>query len=412
MNQLDSRTTTTMNQKHLVFISHSSKDKQVADAITSRLEAREIRCWIAPRDIRPGSDYSKQIVEAIKNCTVMVVVFSHWTNASRHIQSEVDRAFNAGKTIIPFRIDKADLDESLEYYLSKTHWLDAINPPLDSHIERLGDGILGTPTVTQSAPTQTRRKFQVPILMASALLLFCITTIALFVLGKKGRFPAIPTRGPSSVQVPSTRHQATLQQQPPAPSTVAPPAVNSEGGSNVATSTVPAPAFPPPPATSQETDNRPEFVKMAEREERNLRASVLPDQLVLINKLWVKMALHAIKKPGTPIKLIGAKVVSTSPSDLRVSPDGINLNVKICDLSNLSDDQQAEIMAAPHGVWIYLEGTSRPVSEYQREVIRREPNLSGLIGAQTPITISKVTIVPAGGIGPFLDNLSQFYSNN
>ena len=37
-----------------VFVSHSLKDKAIAEAVCSRLEAAKIRCWIAPRDIPAG----------------------------------------------------------------------------------------------------------------------------------------------------------------------------------------------------------------------------------------------------------------------------------------------------------------------------------------------------------------------
>ena len=33
-----------------VFISHSSKDKEIADAICQHLESAGVLCWIAPRD--------------------------------------------------------------------------------------------------------------------------------------------------------------------------------------------------------------------------------------------------------------------------------------------------------------------------------------------------------------------------
>lgn len=41
---------------HDVFISYSSEDKTVADAVCAKLEGQEIRCWIAPRDVPPGKD--------------------------------------------------------------------------------------------------------------------------------------------------------------------------------------------------------------------------------------------------------------------------------------------------------------------------------------------------------------------
>ena len=44
---------------HDVFISHSSKDKPIADAICANLEGTGIRCWIAPRDIAPSEVFPR-----------------------------------------------------------------------------------------------------------------------------------------------------------------------------------------------------------------------------------------------------------------------------------------------------------------------------------------------------------------
>jgi hypothetical protein len=125
------------SEKSLIFISHSSKDKLVADAICARLENQGIRCWIAPRDVNPGRDYSDQIEEALERSSVFVTVISSGSNSSRHVKSEIDRAFSLGHVIVPFRVENIELDKGLAYYLSKTHWLDAVNPPMEQHIDRL-----------------------------------------------------------------------------------------------------------------------------------------------------------------------------------------------------------------------------------------------------------------------------------
>jgi hypothetical protein len=136
----------------LIFLSYSSKDKLIADAICSRLENQGIRCWIAPRDVNPGSDYSDQISDALEHSTAMVMVFSSGSNSSRHVKSEIDRAFSLDKVIIPFRVENVELDKGLAYYLSKTHWLDALTKPLEQHIDRLAgtirkvSGLDGSPT--------------------------------------------------------------------------------------------------------------------------------------------------------------------------------------------------------------------------------------------------------------------------
>lgn len=45
--------------RHDVFISYSMKDKVVGDAVCATLEAKRIRCWIAPRDILPGQEWGR-----------------------------------------------------------------------------------------------------------------------------------------------------------------------------------------------------------------------------------------------------------------------------------------------------------------------------------------------------------------
>ena len=120
-----------------VFISYSSKDKSIADAICSGLEQAKIRCWIAPRDIIPGQVYGEAIVAAINNCKITVLIYSANSNASIHVLREVERAVSRGKIVVPFRIENAKMSDAMEYFLSAPHWLDAITPPLEENISKL-----------------------------------------------------------------------------------------------------------------------------------------------------------------------------------------------------------------------------------------------------------------------------------
>ena len=99
-----------------VFISYSSKDKVVADAVCARLEARGVRCWIAPRDVLAGVPYGEAIIDAIHGVKVMVLVFSSNANSSGHIPKEVERAVSNGVAIIPFRIEDVAPGKSLDYF--------------------------------------------------------------------------------------------------------------------------------------------------------------------------------------------------------------------------------------------------------------------------------------------------------
>jgi hypothetical protein len=122
---------------HDVFISYSHTDKAIADAICHRLEAAAIRCWIAPRDVEVGRDWDEAILEAITETRILVVVFSAAANASRHIKNEVAAALNANSIIFPFRIEDVHPTGALQLHLGRTHWLDAITPPLEVHIDAL-----------------------------------------------------------------------------------------------------------------------------------------------------------------------------------------------------------------------------------------------------------------------------------
>src|SRR3954470_8780828 len=124
---------------HDVFISYSSKDKPTADAVCATLEARGIRCWIAPRDILPGMDWGEAIIDAIEQSRVMVLVFSRNANALPQIKREVERAVNKNVTVIPVRIEDVPMSKSLEYFVSTPHWLDALTPPLERYMVQLAD---------------------------------------------------------------------------------------------------------------------------------------------------------------------------------------------------------------------------------------------------------------------------------
>ena len=67
---------------HDVFVSHSHKDKEVADALVHVLEKRGLRCWIARRDILPGSNWSSSIIAGLQECRALVLIFSKHSNAS------------------------------------------------------------------------------------------------------------------------------------------------------------------------------------------------------------------------------------------------------------------------------------------------------------------------------------------
>jgi anti-sigma regulatory factor (Ser/Thr protein kinase) len=142
-----------------VFISYSSCDRTAAETVRRTVESHGLRCWMAPESVAPGQDYGGAIVEGIRACSAFVLVFSKHSNASKQVLREVERASSLDKTVITFRIDESIPTQSMEYFLSSPHRLDANSGPLESHVARLAKvlrGLLTMPsaeTGTSAGPT-------------------------------------------------------------------------------------------------------------------------------------------------------------------------------------------------------------------------------------------------------------------
>ena len=122
---------------HDVFISHSTSNRPVANAVCAALESAGIRCWIAPRDVMAGRSYSGEITRAIQQSRAFILIFSEHSNNSEQVLREVQLAANSRLHIVQFRIDAVAPSDDLEYYLSGPHWLDAVTPPLENHLGQL-----------------------------------------------------------------------------------------------------------------------------------------------------------------------------------------------------------------------------------------------------------------------------------
>jgi len=107
-----------------VFVSYASPDAAVATGIVAALEARRVRCWIAPRDVVPGAMYADGIMRAINDAKVVALVLSQHAIASAHVGREIERASAKRRPIIAVRTDSAPLTPALEYFLSESQWID------------------------------------------------------------------------------------------------------------------------------------------------------------------------------------------------------------------------------------------------------------------------------------------------
>jgi len=83
----------------------------------------------------------------------MILIFSSNSNQSKQVSREIERAVARGLFVVPFRIEDISMCKTMEYFLSSPHWLDAITPPLERHLQILVRTVksLLTPPLTGDA---------------------------------------------------------------------------------------------------------------------------------------------------------------------------------------------------------------------------------------------------------------------
>ena len=164
---------------HDVFVSYASQDAAVANSIVESLEGQGLKCWIAPRDVKPGAQYADAIVRAINEAKAVVLVMSGNAVASSHVAREVERAASKRKPIIPFRIDASGLNPELEYFLSNSQWIDVPKLGMPAALAKLneavGQGPGGSSPGILAAPSSGNRAKRIT---AAAVALALIVAVA------------------------------------------------------------------------------------------------------------------------------------------------------------------------------------------------------------------------------------------
>lgn len=106
-----------------VFISHSSKDSQIAEDICKILEKNDHECFLSFRDIRSGREYAEEILNGIERADVLLLLLSGEANKSPHVLREIERAVSKKTTIIVYKTEEVELTKSMEYFLMSHQWL-------------------------------------------------------------------------------------------------------------------------------------------------------------------------------------------------------------------------------------------------------------------------------------------------
>jgi hypothetical protein len=126
-----------------IFISYAHQDMRWAELVCGQLEDAGLSCWIAPRDVAPGTTWPAAITEAISQCHAMIIIVSTYANESKQMAREVERADSRQVPILPVRVENVTPAGDLEYFLGNRQWFDLHDHTIERRIGGLPEAVAG-----------------------------------------------------------------------------------------------------------------------------------------------------------------------------------------------------------------------------------------------------------------------------
>ncbi len=129
-------------EKKEVFISYCTKNKELAKLFCNIIEGTGVSCWIAPRDIPKGGAWAVAIANGIENSRILALLVSEASMGSPEVEKEVDMANTKRMTILPIKIENAELKGAFKYHLGNKQWIDALDEDQTQRFSAATEAIL------------------------------------------------------------------------------------------------------------------------------------------------------------------------------------------------------------------------------------------------------------------------------
>ena len=102
-------------QTYSAFISYSSNDEELAQRLHADLQAKGVRCWFAPEDLKIGDRFRTEIDRAIRLHDKLLLLLSANSMLSDWVEKEAESAFDRERrdkrtVLFPVRLDDTVLD--------------------------------------------------------------------------------------------------------------------------------------------------------------------------------------------------------------------------------------------------------------------------------------------------------------
>ena len=124
-----------------VFVSYSSLDRDRVMPVVESLRGNGISVWVDEGNIHAADVWSEQIVQAIADCHVMVVMLSQNSTDSHNVVKEVMLASEQKKALLPVYLEPADIPAKLQYQLAGIQHLELYGENEQQVLEDLANGL-------------------------------------------------------------------------------------------------------------------------------------------------------------------------------------------------------------------------------------------------------------------------------
>jgi uncharacterized caspase-like protein len=181
-----------------LFLSHASDDAATALKLCQLLEARGLRCWMAPRDIPAGGEYRDEIMRGIESCDGMLVLVSRASVASPFVGNEVERAFAKGRRLYPVFLEEVKLPRRLEFTLASFQSIWAWKMSLEQAADELVASVRQQPVPARPAPPPSSFPRRRALALGGVVLALALAAI----LWPRDRAPAGRERGGAGADAP------------------------------------------------------------------------------------------------------------------------------------------------------------------------------------------------------------------
>jgi hypothetical protein len=101
-----------------VFTSYSSRDRELVVSIVDRLSEAGLRVWLDRQEIKAGSAWSAQIVEAIDTCPAFLLMLSPNSAASPEVHQEIYLSHENRRAMYIVMLESVKIPNEIRYQLA------------------------------------------------------------------------------------------------------------------------------------------------------------------------------------------------------------------------------------------------------------------------------------------------------